>query len=223
VLPLLPTAPLFIHNMHFKTKVSPECYAELDLPHFKRNYGKYHTEIIGNTYVDYILYSNGTVNANTTCSNNSHKLETEEDRSRLIAFLGQIRDRLIVLLCDKHERLVPDIMKWQITECDINKDVKVSDLFHFSRIKMQVKHLDHLFRVYIKSMGKDTVCRIEETKRPEKEASTAAIEAINNIFNPIERTENLLIDINKKLDNIACTSKDPTAHQGLSDGGKTSN
>lgn len=26
VLPLLPEAPLFIHNMHFKTKVLPECY-----------------------------------------------------------------------------------------------------------------------------------------------------------------------------------------------------
>jgi hypothetical protein len=77
-----------------------------------------------------------------------------------------IRDRLIILLADKHERLVPDIMDWQLTEADINKDIKVSDLFHLSAIKIQVRHLDHLFSIYIKSMGKDTVCRLEERKHP---------------------------------------------------------
>ena len=44
VLPLLPEASLFIHNMHFKTKLSPECYAELNLPYYKKNKGKYHTD-----------------------------------------------------------------------------------------------------------------------------------------------------------------------------------
>ena len=152
VLPLLPEASLFIHNMHFKTKVSLECYSELNLPYYKKNKGKYHTEIIGSTHVDYVFYSSGTVNINTTCSKNPYKLETEEDRSRIISFFGQIRDRLIILLADKHERLVPDIMDWQLTEADINKDIKVSDVFHFSAIKVQVRHLDHLFSVYVKSM-----------------------------------------------------------------------
>ena len=55
ILPLLPKSPLFIHNMHFKTKVSPECYSELKLPHYMRNRGKHHAEIIGNTHVDYVL------------------------------------------------------------------------------------------------------------------------------------------------------------------------
>jgi hypothetical protein len=138
VLPLLPTAPSFIHNMQFKTKVNPACYTELDLPHYRRNYGKCHTEIIGNTHIDYVFYSSGTVNVITTCSKSPYKLETEEDRSRLIAFFGQIRDRLIILLADRHERLVPDIMEWQLTGCDINKDIKVSDFFHYTGIKIQV-------------------------------------------------------------------------------------
>ena len=77
--------------MHFKTKVSPECYADLNLPYYKKNKGKYHTEIIGSTHVDYVFYSSGTVNINTTCSKNPYKLETEEDRSRLISFFGQIK------------------------------------------------------------------------------------------------------------------------------------
>ncbi len=97
--------------MHFK-KVNPECYAELNLPCYKKNKGKYHTEIIGNTHVVYVFYSNGTVNINTTCSKNPYKLETEIDKSRIMAFFRQIRYRLIVILYDKHERLVPDIMLW---------------------------------------------------------------------------------------------------------------
>ena len=200
ILPLLPKSPLFIHNMHFKTKVSPECYSELKLPHYTRNRGKHHAEIIGNTHVDYVLYSSGTVNVITTCSKNPHKLETEEDRSRLIAFFGQIRDRLVILLCDKHERLVPDIMDWQLTEADINKDIKVSDLFHLSAIKIQVRYLDHLFSMYIKSMGKHTVCRLEERKHPA--AEKPAIEFVNDIFNPSDRFERKFAEQDSKLNEV---------------------
>jgi hypothetical protein len=83
-------------------------------------------------------------------------------------------------------------MDWQLTECDINKDIIVSDILHFSAIKVQVKHLGHLFSVYIKSMGKDTVCRVEERKY-------SAIGAINNIFNPADRFAAQLDEINNKL------------------------
>jgi hypothetical protein len=189
VLPLLPKAPLFIHNMHFKTKISRQCYQGLDLPIHNTNHGKYHTEVIGNTHVTYTLYSSGTVNIDTVCSKNPYKLETEQDRARIHAFLGQIRDRLITLLNDKHERLVPDIMDWYLTECDINKDIKVIDALHFSAIKVQVKHLDHLFSVYIKSMGKDTICRVEERKHF---VDKPAIDAINDVFNPAELQPNLM-------------------------------
>ena len=47
---------LFFLHMHFKTKVSPECFAELNLPYYKKNKGKYHTEIIGK-YRMLIMYS----------------------------------------------------------------------------------------------------------------------------------------------------------------------
>ena len=86
-------------------------------------------------------------------------------------------------------------MGWYITEADINKDIKVSDLFHLSTTKVQLKHLDHLFRIYIKSMGKDTVCRVEESKRPKK----PAIEFINDVFNPAERFD--------MVDKIGCECK----------------
>ena len=84
---------------------------------------KRHSENLGTSHVDYVLYPNGTVDIHVRCSNNPYKLETEIDRSRMNAFFGQIRDRLIILLRDEHERIVPDIMDWQITECDISSGI----------------------------------------------------------------------------------------------------
>ena len=199
VLPLLPKAPLFIHNMHFKIKITPECYAELDLSKYRRNAGKFTSSIIGNTAVDFVFYANGTVDIYTECSRHPFKLQKEEDRSRLLVFFGQLRGNLVNFLKDPQERIVPDIMDWQMTECDINKDVKISDLFHATGLKIQVKHADHLFRVYIKSMGPDTICRVEQQIKPRKEA----VEAINDIFNPFERIEKRLTVIEQKIDAVA--------------------
>jgi hypothetical protein len=199
VLPLLAEAPLFVHNMHFKTRILPEYYDQIKLPYYKRNCGKHHQEIIGSTLADYIIYKSGTVDIQTTCSNNPYKLETEEDRFRIIEFFGQIRAGLIDLLNDKHERIVPDVLEWELTECDINKDIKVTDLLHFSGVKIQVKHSDHLFRIYIKALGKDTVYRIEENKQPKKRA----VEFINDILNPTEKIEKQLSGISERLDKLA--------------------
>jgi hypothetical protein len=198
VLPLLPEAPLFIHNMHFKTRVLPECYNEIKLPCYKRNYGKHFQEIMGNTLVDYVIYKSGTVDIQTSCSNNPYKLETEDDRFRIIEFFGQIRGGIINLLYDKHERIVPNVLEWELTECDINKDIQVAELLHFSDIKIQVKHFDQIFRIYIKAKGEDTVCRVEEEKNPRK----PAIEFINETFNPTDKIEKQIMKIDKKLDQV---------------------
>lgn len=64
----------------------------------------------------------------------------------------------------------------------MNKDIKVSDLLHYNAIKIRVKHFDHLFSIYIKAKGTDTVCRVEENKHFKK----PLIDSINNIFNSIE-------------------------------------
>lgn len=180
ILPLLPKAPLHIHKMQFKVKVPTEYYNEIVLPVDPCNKGKQHEEIIGRTRVRYRFYANGTVMVFTENSNNPFKLEDELDLSRLIAFFGQLRDRLVVFLADKHERIVPDIMQWELTQWDFNKDVKVEDYWaQITWLKIQVKHLGHLFRVYIKSMGKNTVCRIEECYSSPK----TVIKVIDNIFN----------------------------------------
>ena len=125
-----------------------------------------------------MLYPNGTVDIHVS----PFKLETEIDRSRIIALFGQIMDRLIMLLRDERESRIPDIMDGHITECDINKDIKISHLLHLSVIKVQIKHLDHLFRIYIKSKGKETVARVEESLHPKKSAKQYFFNSIHSTF-----------------------------------------
>ena len=90
-------------------------------------------------------------------------------------------------------------MQWELTQCDLNKDIKVSDWFQFTGLKIQVKHLDHLFRIYIKSIGKDTVCRIEESCN----ANRPVIQAISEVFNPTnEKIEKQDIEERRQLSEI---------------------
>lgn len=71
----------------------------------------------------------------------------------------------------------------------------MSDLLHFAGVKVQVKHMDHLFRIYIKKIGTQTFCRVEETKN----LKMPVIEAINHILNPYDRVERQLSEIQHLL------------------------
>lgn len=202
-----------MHNLHFKTKITPECYSELKLPSYKKNYGKNYEEIIGKTKVDYILYSSGTVVIHTTCSNYPFKVETEEDKLKLIGYFGQVRAGLIHLLNDSRERIVPAISEWEVTECDFNKDIKVSDYFHMTALKIRIKHLDHLLGLYVKAMGQDTVLRVEETKRPNMRAADFIID----IFNPMGGLQSELLDQRRKINEMYDIIKKSLAPQSSTD------
>jgi hypothetical protein len=194
VLPLLPSAALHIHNIHLKCTTinnSGKYYDGLDLPSYKQNTGKYQLLHIGNIRLSYVFYPNCTIDIYTKNSNNPFKLQSDADCTNLLSFIRKIKDNLTSLGV-----VVPDIEKWQFTECDINRDIKVSDLLHFAGVKVQVKHMDHLFRVYIKKIGQEnTFCRVEETKHLKK----PVIEAIHDIFNPYERIEKQIAEIQRML------------------------
>jgi len=66
-------------------------------------------------------------------------------------------------MTDPHERIVPSIMKWILTGCDINKDIAVSDMLQLTAINIQIKDADRVFRLYIKSLGNKAVYRVEES------------------------------------------------------------
>jgi hypothetical protein len=199
VLPMLSSTPLCIHKMQLKLKVLPEYYHEISNPSDAWNKGKRLEEIIGNSIVTYHFYTNGIVMISVGNSNKPFKIEDDVDRGRLMAFFGQVKDRLALFLMDKRERVVPDVMLWELTQFDINRDVKVSDWMQVTGIKMQIRHLDHLFRIYIKSMQKDTVCRVEESISNNK-PNNSILDTITKIFNPTECLEKLCSEISKKQD-----------------------
>ena len=62
-------------------------------------------------------------------------------------------------------------------------------------------------------MGADTICRVEQQIKPLKEASSA-VAAINDIFNPSDKFEKRLTEIEQKIDAVEeeGTKKKPCAN-----------
>ena len=111
------------------------------------------------------VYPRGIVDIQVACSNKPFRLESLIDVSRLLIFLGEIKGFVTSVLFDTHGRAIPDVMDWILTECDINKDVVVSDAFHLASLhlqgKVRVRDFEYVLRMYFKVMGPDTVFRTE--------------------------------------------------------------
>lgn len=165
VLPLLPDAPLFLHNPHLMFQVKPEYYDDLNISPEKRNRGKRQEYQMYNGMLSCTLYPNGTVDMYVRCNNKPFRLESYLDIGRLLVFLGQVKAFVMDFLDDPRERAVPDVMDWILTECDINKDIVVSHAFQVAALKVQgkirVRDFECTLGIYFKSMGPDTVCRVE--------------------------------------------------------------
>jgi hypothetical protein len=175
-------SPLYIHKLQLQLSFEPTYYTDIQKNSSKYNKAKQHEEKIGKAVVKYLVYPNGKVMVFVACSNNPFKLEDEGDESILYSFLGQVRDRLLYLVTDPHERIVPPIIKWVLTGCDINKDVTITDMFQLSAINIQLKDANRVFRLYIKSLGDRAVCRVEESVK----MRSYLVDALHRIRNPNE-------------------------------------
>jgi hypothetical protein len=155
--------PLYIHKLQLQLLLESRYHTDIQKSSSKHNKSKQHEEKIGTSIVKYLVYPNGKTMIFVACSNNPLKLEDESDVSIIYAFLDQVRDRLLYVMTAPHERIVPHIMKWILTGCDINKDVTVSDMLQLTAINIQLKDADRVFRLYIKSLGDKAVYRVEES------------------------------------------------------------
>ena len=111
--------------------------------------------------VTYIIYPKGRVMVYVKCSEIPFRLETENEVSYLFSFLGQVRDRMIIWLHDVRETVVPSIMEWSLLQCDINRDVELTKA-QITLPDIQLKYVDRVFRLYVKSLGDKAVLRAEE-------------------------------------------------------------
>src|SRR5215831_9704317 len=179
---LLGSSPLYIHKLQLQLSLDSRYYTDIQRHSSKYNKAKQHEERIGTSIVKYLVYPNGKTMIFVACSNNPFKVEDESDVSIIYAFLGQVRDRLLYLMSDPHERIVPPIMKWILTGCDINKDVTVSDMFQLTAINIQLKDADRVFRLYIKSLGDKAVYRVEESLK----MRCSLVDVLRTIRSPCE-------------------------------------
>jgi hypothetical protein len=199
--------PLYIHKLQLELFINPEGYKDLNRDSVKGNKAKLHEERIGKAYVKYLIYPNGKVMVYIACSNDPFKIESEADESVLFAFFGRVYDRLLYLLSDVRESIVPSIMKWRLVGCDINKDNEISDMMQLSAIDIQLKSADRVFRLYVKSLHDKAVYRCEESLALK---NTPLIEALDNIKNPYKALENkidcIALAVEKQLNTILSVS-----------------
>ncbi|MGC1930988.1 MAG: hypothetical protein WA667_18620, partial [Candidatus Nitrosopolaris sp.] len=181
-LSLLGHSPLYIHKLQLQVPLDSRYYADIQKDCSEYNKAKQHEERIGTAVVKYLIYPNGKTMVFVACSNNPFKLEDEADESILYSFLGQVRDRLLYLVTDPHERIVPPITEWVLTGCDINKDITVSDMLQLTAINTQLKDANRVFRLYIKSLGDKAVYRVEESVKMQ----SCIIDVLRTIRSPGE-------------------------------------
>jgi hypothetical protein len=113
-----------IHNLHILLSIDKEYYTTIEKQSRSINRGKVHEEYIGKAHVKYTYYPNGKVEILIACSRNPFKIESDGDLSTLFSFLGQVKELLLIQLCDIRERIVPSITEWKLVQCDINNDVE---------------------------------------------------------------------------------------------------
>ncbi len=196
---LIPYQPLFIHNLHLEVNINRVEYELISSKQELRDRYKNHFDRIGRIKgihnVQYIMYSKGKVMIFVSCSENAFKLETDNDVSYFFSFLGQVRDRMILWLNDVREMVVPSIMEWRLYQCDLNRDVEITDHAQVTLPDIQLKYMDRVFRLYVKSLHNRAVYRNEEFLS----LNLLLPEAIDKIRHPFESLENKIDKLLSKL------------------------
>jgi hypothetical protein len=163
ILVRLPSAPRYIHKLQLMLSIKKEYYTTLERDSKSKNKAKPYEERIGRTLTRYIYSPNGTVEIAVACSDNPFRLETDDDVAILFSFFGQVKDRMVYHLGDPRERMIPPIIDWHLKQCDVNKDIEITDKMQFTLPDIQLKNASRVFRAYVKLLGEKATFRCEES------------------------------------------------------------
>ena len=153
ILVRLPFIPTYIHKLHLTMSIDKGYYNTLQRESAPRNKAKIYEEYIGINLTKYTYSPNGTVEVAVRSSNSPFKLETDDDVNILFSFFGQVRDRMLYHLSDPRERVVPPIIYWRLTQCDLNKDIEITEKMQFTLPDIQLRYGGRVFREYVKLFG----------------------------------------------------------------------
>ena len=76
-------------------------------------------------------------------------------------------------------------MKWRLLQCDLNKDAEITEKAQLTLPDIQLKYVDRVFRLYVKSLHDRVVYRNEELLN----LNQLLPEAIDNIRHPFKSLE----------------------------------
>jgi hypothetical protein len=66
-------------------------------------------------------------------------------------------------ISDPRERLVPPIIYWRFMQCDLDKDIEITEMMQFTLPDIQLICVGRLFRTYVKLLDNRAVSRAEES------------------------------------------------------------
>jgi uncharacterized protein YicC (UPF0701 family) len=93
-------------------------------------------------------------------------------------------------------------MQWILKQCDLNKDIEISDKAQLTFPDIQLRLADRVFRAYVKALKDKAVCRAEESlvlNQMLPEALDAIRHPYRSIENKIENKMNALSEQVKQL------------------------
>ena len=114
-----------------------------------QNKGKVQEETIDERTVKFIHYRNCKVMISISCNDRPFPIESEEDILNLFSFIGQVRDRLEYQISDSRGRIVGPIGSWILKQCEINKDVPITDEAQLTLPDIQLSTADRVFRLHV--------------------------------------------------------------------------
>jgi hypothetical protein len=189
ILVRLPFAPKYIHKLLLILSIYKEYYITLKRIARQINKAKIYEERIGRTLTTYTYSPNGTVEIAVACSDNPFRLENDDDVAILFSFFGQVKDRMLYHLSDLRERIVPPIIDWCLKQCDVNKDIEISDKMQFTLPDIQLRYAGRVFRAYVKLLGEKAAFRCEESLKVDLD-----------LMDGIHYTRDPIKELEKKLD-----------------------
>ena len=115
----------------------------------------------------------------------------------IFVFLGQVKERLAIILIDPRERIVPPIDNWILKYCDFNKDIEIDDknIGQLMDLNIQIKYAGEAFRLYVKNLEDRFVLREEKIMKVNQPITTFMNDSILSPFHLINSKVNELIII----------------------------
>jgi hypothetical protein len=176
VLPFIRRENAGIHRLHLYVVLNAEEFSGDVYPllsgcsRITEKGAKVYPRLIGGYSVDFHINPNNTVMVYTESSKNSLPLTSEQDKDEILAWLGEIRQSLKSILFSHRSNIVPPVSEWIVTSVDLAVDPQAPSALHFSNNRVKVKHLSHIYQIYIKSLGNKSVRRVEVEDNPNKPA-----------------------------------------------------